>query len=99
MRSRYALPLEERPEDAFRQLGADVQMLKQRGAWVETGCAVTCYIGTITGSYTSGDPSVLLPTGATIGPCRYVTTYTPTANATVLLVPVGQSYIVVGALA
>lgn len=99
MTQRFPATALEAFEKFVKQLAADVQRMKTVTAVLEPGCYVISYIGTIPGSYTSGDPTVTLPAGNTIGPCRHVASYTPHAGDTVLLVPAGQSYIVVGALA
>jgi hypothetical protein len=97
--SKHPLPLDERLNELFRRTNARLGALERRTLPLESGCQVVAYVGTIPSSYVSGDPTVVLASGTVLGPCRYVTTYTPAANATVLAVPAGQEYIVVGALA
>lgn len=92
------MPLEDRFGQQLRELAQAVRALQTRTMWLETGCAVVCYVGTIPSTYTSGPPTVVLANGTIIGPCQYVASYTPTAGATVLAVPAGQSYIVVGSI-
>lgn len=96
--TQFAQPLEQRFADAMRQYSAAIRALQAKTAVLETGCLVTAYVGTIPGTYTSGHPTVLLPTGVTIGPLQYANTYTPHAGDTVLCVPVGQTYIIVSAI-
>jgi hypothetical protein len=96
--TQYSQPLERRPQAGMRELVAGLRALQSKTAVLETGCLVTPYVGTIPATYTSGHPTVTLATGVTIGPLQYVDTYTPHAGDTVLCVPVGQAYIVVGAV-
>lgn len=95
VRPRYPVSLEGRAEVTLPQLATDVQQLKQLTMVLEFGCLVTAYVGTIDAAYTSGRPMVDLPVGTKIGPCPYLARYTPAAGDTVLLVPAGQTYIVV----
>lgn len=94
--NRYPVTLEERFEQFMKQAAADLQRLKTLTAMLEVGCYTAAYIGTIPGSYTSGDPTVVLATGAVLGPLQHLASYTPVAGDTVLIVPVGQTYIVAG---
>jgi hypothetical protein len=96
MSERYAVDLERRFAQFTRQIAKDLQQLKQLSMMLEPGCLVTPYTGTIDAGYTSGRPLVDLPSGAQIGPCPYLSSYTPAAGDTVLLVPSGQTYYVVG---
>lgn len=98
MTARFPLSVEERFGQQLRELAQAVRALQNRTMWLETGCAVVAYVGTIPASYTSGHPTVVLANGTVLGPCQYVASYTPTAGATVLAVPAGQSYIVVGSI-
>jgi len=95
---RYPDPPSRALPAGLRQLAADVQRLKTVTAVLEPGCLVTAFLGTIPAGYTSGHPTVTLPTGATLGPLQYANTYTPHAGDTVLCVPVGQTYIIVCAV-
>jgi hypothetical protein len=92
---RYPVDLERRFQQYTRQVSKDLQQLKQLSMLLEPGCLVTAYTGTIDAGYTSGRPMVDLPSGAVIGPCPYNAAYTPVAGDSVLLVPSGQTYIVV----
>lgn len=98
MDARFPQPLGERFPAGMAQILARLKALEAKTMVLETGCFVVAYVGTIPGTYTSGNPTVELATGVVLGPLQYVSTYTPTASATVLVVPAGQSYIVVGAL-
>lgn len=96
--TQFARPPAHRMREAAGQYGSILRELLAKTAMLETGCLVTPYIGTIPAGYSSGRPTVTLSTGVTIGPLQYVSTYTPHAGDTVLLVPVGQAYVVVGAV-
>lgn len=75
-------------ERRLKRLEAKCQVLE--------GPNVVNYTGTIPGTYTSGDPTVLLPSGTLLGPLPHLSTYTPHANDVVLLLPLGGSYVVAG---
>ena len=98
MTERYPVDLETRFDRAMRQIAKDIKQLKQATAVLEPGCYVTAYSGTIAATYTSGDPTVDLPSGAVLGPLQYLSGYTPAAGDTVALLPIGQTYIVLGKL-
>lgn len=97
--NRFPVTPEERFEQFVKQAASDLQRLKTVTANLEVGCYTAAYIGTIPGTYTSGDPTVTLNTGVVLGPLQHLTSYTPVAGDTVLIVPVGQTYIVAGKLA
>lgn len=94
--STFPMPLEHRFEQAMRQVGNALRALQTRTALLEPGCNVVAYTGTIPGTYTSGDPTVQLPGGTVLGPLPHLNSYTPHAGDVVLLIPVGQSYIIAG---
>lgn len=96
----FPLPLEARFTEALRKIVARIGRLEQRTLVLDPGCFVVCYTGQIPGSYVSGDPTVVI-TGQTTatGPYKYLTSYTPHAGDTVLLIPAGQTYIVAGTYA
>lgn len=99
MSNRFPLTVEERYEAFIKSTSARLRVLEQLAVLLEPGCLVTAYTGTIPGTYTSGKPTVTLASGTVLGPLDYLKSYTPAAGDTVLCVPAGQSYIVVGALA
>lgn len=99
MSDRYAADLEKRFENAMKQMAKDIKQLKQTVAVLEPGCYVVAYSGTIPATYTSGDPTVTLPSGTVLGPLQHLSGYTPAAGDTVALIPIGQTYIVLGKLA
>lgn len=96
--NRFPVPLEQRFEQFMKQAATDLQKLKTITAVMEVGCYVNGYVGTIPGTYTSGDPTVTLATGTVLGPLQHLASYSPAAGDTVLLVPVGQTYVVAGKL-
>jgi hypothetical protein len=76
-----------------------VTRLVQRTLVLEDGVNVVNYVATISASYTSGQPTVVMPNGDTAGPFPCLDTYTPHANDVVLMVPNGQSYVIAGTFA
>lgn len=96
----FPVPLELRFAKGLGELVKRVARLEQRTQMLDPGMFVTHYTGQIPGTYTSGDPTVVL-TGQTAasGPFKCLTSYTPHANDVVLLIPVGQTYIVAGTFA
>lgn len=93
---RFPVDIIERFAKFIRDASKDIAGLKQLTAVLEMGSYVTPYTGVIDAGYVSGRPLVDLPTGVQIGPCPYNSSYTPHAGDSVLLVPSGQTYIVVG---
>lgn len=78
-------------------LVARVRKLESRTSVLDAGVLVSTRTGTIPGSYTSGDPTVLFAGQTTAsGPYKCMDLYTPAAGDTVLLVPLGQSYVILG---
>ncbi|MGH3437146.1 MAG: hypothetical protein ACRDRN_11845 [Sciscionella sp.] len=93
----FPLPIEDRFMAAIRALLGRVQRMEQRTLVLDPGCLVVCYTGMIPASYTTGDPTVVITGQSTAsGPYQHLTSYTPHANDTVLLIPAGQTYIVAG---
>lgn len=90
-------PPEQRLPDLIATIIKRLVRLEGRTQVLDPGCFVVCYTGTIPGTYTSGDPTVVI-TGQTtpIGPLKTLNWYTPHANDQVLLIPAGQTYIVAG---
>lgn len=76
--------------------------LESRTLGIDSGMPLGLLPGVISSSYTSGDPMVVVNgAAAASGPYRYLTSYTPAANDSVILAPVGGSmkaYIVIGKL-
>jgi hypothetical protein len=93
----FSLPLDARFVAFLRSLPGRITRLEQRTLMLDPGCYVVCYTGQIPGSYVSGDPTVVITGQSTAtGPYQHLTSYTPHANDTVLLIPVGQTYIIAG---
>ncbi|HEY1820394.1 MAG TPA: hypothetical protein VGG83_10725 [Trebonia sp.] len=91
----FPVPVADRFGKLISTLVARVRRLEQRCQVLDTGNFVVPYLATISSGYVSGDPTVVL-NGQSIGPLQHLSSYTPTAGATVLLIPVGQTYIVAG---
>lgn len=81
------------------ELATQVALLLQKTLVLEDGAYVVNYVATISAGYTSGQPTVLMPDGSTAGPYPCLSSYTPHASDTVLMVPNGQSYIILGTFA
>lgn len=94
--SRYPRPLTQRFSANMADLVERVAQLLQRTLVLEDGCNVVNYPATISPGYTSGQPTVTMPDGSTAGPFPCLSPYTPHAGDQVLLLPLGQSYIVAG---
>jgi hypothetical protein len=95
----YPRPLLQRFQATLQKLQQDVAKLKTRTAGIDSGFPLMVLPGVISGSYTSGNPQVYINGSPTLsGPFPYLASYTPAANDTVILAPVGalQSYIVIG---
>jgi hypothetical protein len=92
------------PGRLFEQLIAGLsdrlRKVEARILVLDPGVLVTTRVGVIPGSYTSGQPTVKF-TGqpAATGPYPVWSGYTPLAGDTVLCVPYGRSYIVMGTFA
>lgn len=91
------------PADRFRSnlgsLAEQVGMLLRKTLVLEDGVNVVNYVATISASYTSGQPTVVMPNGDEAGPFPVWSGYTPHANDVVLMVPNGQSFIILGTFA
>lgn len=76
--------------------------LETRTLGIDSGMPLGLLPGVISSSYTSGDPMVVVNGAASAsGPYKYLTSYTPAANDSVILAPVGgamKAYIVIGKL-
>lgn len=98
-RGRYPLALAQRLPANLEDLREFVALLLQRTLVLEDGCNVVNYVATISATYTSGQPTVTMPDGSTGGPFPVWSGYTPHANDTVLMVPNGQSFVILGTFA
>ncbi len=100
----YQPPFPQPPANRFGMILAglmeDVRKLKARTVVLDPGVQVCARSGTIPGSYTTGQPTVVFAgQSAASGPYPVLHGYTPAANDLVLCVPLGQSYIVMGTYA
>lgn len=93
---RFPRPLAQRFPANLADLAERVAQLLQRTLVLEDGCNVVNYPATISATYTSGQPTVVMPDGSTAGPFPCLNSYTPHAGDHVLLLPLGQSYVVAG---
>lgn len=94
-------PFPQPPGNRFEQLlgslADGVRKLQARTSVLDPGSLVCARSGTIPGTYTSGQPTVVFAgQTAASGPFPVYQGYTPAANDTVLCLPLGQSYIVIG---
>lgn len=94
-------PFPQPPGDRFGLMLAgvldSVRKLEARTAVLDVGVLVSARSGTIAAGYVSGQPTVTFAgQSASTGPYPVWQGYTPTAGDTVLCLPLGQSYIVMG---
>lgn len=89
----------------FAQTLADMQRritkLETRTVAIDSGYPLAALPAVIDAGYTSGDPRAYINGSATLtGPYQHLAAYTPAANDSVLVLPVGatQTYIVLGKL-
>lgn len=92
-----------RPRLAQRSMSTEQRLtkLETRTSGIDSGMPLAVLPGVISSSYTSGDPMVVINGAATAtGPYKYLTSYTPVANDSVILAPIGPSktYVVLGRL-
>lgn len=96
---RYPAALAQRFPANLADLAERVAQLMQRTLVLEDGANVVNYIATISASYTSGQPTVTMPDGSIGGPYPCWNGYTPHANDTVIMIPNGQSFVILGTFA
>lgn len=94
--SRFPRPLAQRFPANLADVAERVAALLQRTLVLEDGCNVVNYPAVISPGYTAGQPTVTMPDGSTAGPFPCLSSYTPLAGDEVLLLPLGQSYVVAG---
>lgn len=93
----FPVDLDARLRVVLLELQARVTALEARAVVLDSGVYVCNRSGVIDPSWTSGDPHVTLDgQSALTGPYPVLSSYTVTAGAHVLLLPLGQSYIVAG---
>ena len=102
--TQYARPLgHDRLAEHSKSTERRLKSLESRTAGIDSGMPLALLPGVISGSYTSGDPMVVVNGAATAtGPYQHLASYTPAANDSVVLAPVGgalKAYIVLGKLA
>jgi len=94
--TRMPMPPQQRFKKGLSDVGARLGLLERRTLVLEDGVNVVNYVATISPGYTSGQPTVVLPNGTTLGPFPCLDSYTPVANDVVLMLPNGQSYVIAG---
>jgi hypothetical protein len=93
----FPRPVGDRFNQLLASLAARLRKVEAKTVTLDTGVLVCNRVGTIPGSYTSGDATVLFAgQSAASGPYPSLSTYTPHAGDTVLCVPNGQSYVILG---
>lgn len=96
----FPQPLHTRFPDRLANLVGRLRLVESRTAVLDVGVLVCTRVGTIPGSYTSGQPTVQFAgQSAPTGPYPVLTGYSPAPGDTVLCVPNGLSYIVMGTFA
>ncbi len=97
----YPRPLEQRHAQAMANMQRRITKLETRTAGIDSGFPLAALPATIDPGYTSGDPKAYINGAAALtGPYQHLAAYTPAANDSVLVVPVGVlgTYIVLGKL-
>jgi hypothetical protein len=93
----FARTPEERLAMFLEAAAKRLKRLEQRTTVLDAGVLVCNVVGTIPGSYTTGQATVVLQgQTAVIGPFPSLASYTPAAGQTVLLLAVGSSYVIAG---
>jgi hypothetical protein len=103
----YPAQLTQRFAREFRELKARITKLETRTGSIDSGANLAALPATIDPDYTGpGDPMCLIGDTAPslTGPYNYLSSYTPVANDTVLVLPMPAtqsqvtSYIILGAI-
>jgi hypothetical protein len=93
----------DRNAAVFKGIHQRLAKLETRTAGIDSGMPLGLLPGVIDPAYTSGDPKVLVNGAAELsGPYQHLASYTPVANDSVILAPVGgtaKAYVVLGKLA
>lgn len=97
----YPASLTNRFGQTLRAIQARITKLETRTASIDSGFPLAALPAVINPAYTSGNPTVYV-NGATVltGPYQYLSSYTPAASDSVLVLPVGelQAYVILGKL-
>jgi hypothetical protein len=92
----------DRMAATFKAIHQRLTKLESRTGGIDSGMPVAPLPGVIDSGYTSGDPQVYVNGSATLtGPYQHLTSYTPVAGDSVVLIPVGgalKAYVVIGKL-
>lgn len=98
----YPKPLEQRHAAAMADVRQRITKLESRTAAIDSGYPLAALPAVIDSGYTTGDPKVYINGSSTLtGPYQHLASYTPAANDSVLVLPVGatQTYVILGKLA
>lgn len=97
----YPKPITAQFADAMADFRRRISALEARTVAIDSGYPLAALPGKIDAAYTTGDPKAYINGSATLtGPYQHLASYTPAANDTVLMMPVGalQAYVVLGKL-
>lgn len=99
----YPQPLEKRFAAQLNAMDNAIKTLQTRTACLDSGFPVAALPAVIDPGYSSGDPMAYVNGSTTLtGPYQHLAAYTPAANDTVVVLPVGgtsQTYVILGKLA
>jgi hypothetical protein len=100
--TQYPRPITQRLQAVLPAILTRLTKLESRTAMLDSTFPLAVLPGVIDAAYTgTGDPMVTVNGAATLsGPYQYVTSYTPAAGDSVLLVPVPAlaAYVIIGKL-
>lgn len=98
----YPAPLERRFSQTLEAMRRRITKLETRTAAIDSGFPLAALPATIDSAYTTGDPKVYVNGSTTLtGPYQHLAAYTPAANDSVVVLPVGgssQTYVILGKL-
>lgn len=98
----YPKPLEQRHPATMHDILRRLTKLETRTAGIDSGFPLAALPATIDSGYTTGDPMAYINGSTTLtGPYQHLAAYTPAANDSVLVIPVGVlgTYVILGKLA
>ena len=99
----YPMPLDRRHALTMAGFSERLKRLEARTACIDSGFPLAAIPAVIDPGYSSGDPMAYVNGSTTLtGPYQHLAAYTPAANDTVVVLPVGgtsQSYVILGKLA
>jgi hypothetical protein len=93
----FPTPPEARFASTVKGLLTRTSLLEQRTQQFDSGTLLQTVTGVVDPAYTAGNPMVTVTGSAALtGPYQCVSSYVPVAGDTVLLLPSGATYIVIG---